>query len=215
MKRLPIFLVVIIVVLFLNGCHNSKKDNSLVILSDSIDTEEPSKVVGEADPFNQLRDTLIGKFDGIHLDTLIMEPSPPFEPLENDMDIYHTQKWHIYTKNGTVKEMKFDSYKAKMKIIAEGDLDGDGKDEWGFIPYYPTSNFVGYHVFKNKKGEWHKMIEPLEIWLPHIDISEFNTTPEDLVQPYERKGYLKVNYSEMNKMGTGFTIVDSIVKIIN
>ena len=215
MKGFPIFLAGIIVVLFLNGCHNSKKDNSLVILTDSIRTEEPSKVVGKADPFNQLRDTLIGKFDGIHLDTLIMEPSQPFEPLENDMDIYHTQKWHIYTKNGTVKEMKFDSYKAKMKIIAEGDLDGDGKDEWGFIPYYPTSNFVGYHVFKNKKGEWHEIIEPLEIWLPHIEADDFSITLEDLVQPSIRKGYLKVKFSKMNENATEFTVVDSIIKIIN
>lgn len=214
MKGLPTLLSGIILIFILSGCHHPKETTS-IILSGDLSPEEIVTIEEKTDPFIELRDTLIGKFDGIHMDTLIMEPSQPFESLENDMDIYHTQKWHIYTKNGTVNEMKFDSYKAKMKMIAEGDLDGDGKDEWGFIPYYPTSNFVGYHVFKNKKGEWHEMIVPLEIWLPHIDADEFNVSQEDLVQPSARKGYLKVKFSKMNENATEFTIVDSLVKIIN
>lgn len=117
-------------------------------------------------------------------------------------------------KKGTVNEMKFDSYKAKMKMIAERNLDGNGKDEWGFIPNYPTSNFRDYHVFKNKKGEWYEMIVLLETWLPHKDIDEFNISQADLVQPSERKGYLKVKHSEMNENNTEFTLVDSLVKII-
>ena len=82
----------------------------------------------------QYRETLIGKFDGLHINTLIAEPFGDRAKSIGPNDIYAGEfyNWRVYPKNGTVKELKIEDSTIGIKFVEEGDLDGDGQDEWGF-----------------------------------------------------------------------------------
>ncbi|RYZ24573.1 MAG: hypothetical protein EOO16_00270 [Chitinophagaceae bacterium] len=43
----------------------------------------------------------------------------------------------------------------------EGDLDGDGVDEIGFLPGWPTSACREYHVYGYRQGKWVEIVKPI------------------------------------------------------
>ena len=66
----------------------------------------------------QYRDTIIGKFDGKDIDTLIAEP------IDTAID-RSLWNWRIYGKNNTVDTLIL-SQRFTVRLIQEGDLDGNG-----------------------------------------------------------------------------------------
>lgn len=113
----------------------------------------------------QYRDTLIGKFNSIDIDTLICEP---LDSLDSDYKGFH-YKWRVFTKNGTVRPLTIDNQTIGIHFVTEEDLDRNGTDEWGYVTEWETSNWMNYHLFTNQNGEWQHMIEPIPIYTPHLD----------------------------------------------
>lgn len=166
------------------------------------------------------RDTLLGIFDGKNKDLLISEPIPesyvPIQKMNDDYyDIYSGwfYKWRVYTHKGTVQE-KIIENTVGISFVKEGDLDGDGKDEWGYICEWPTSNWMGYHIFKNYNGKWEYMIEPTDIWLGHIGDGDGEISPEQIIQKSNKKGFIKVKYSDVRNDGGDFLIIDTLIRVI-
>ena len=113
----------------------------------------------ESDNLAQYRDMLIGNFNGLQIDTLICEPMDSIN--SDDKEFYY--RWRVFTKNKTVKDLIFENITIGIHFVKEGDLDGNGTDEWGFVNEWPTSNLMGYHAFTNLNGEWQYIIEPTSI----------------------------------------------------
>lgn len=169
----------------------------------------------KSDPIAQYRDTLIGIFNGLQIDTLIAEPIDSLSSKSYDKDPYggNHYKWRVFTKNNTVKEMILECT-IGIHFINEGDLNGDGKIEWGFVTDWPTSNWMTYHAFTNNNGEWHYFFNPTNIWLPHIEKGRTDAiTPDDILQICENKDYVRVKFSDIRN--DEFCIVDTLVKISN
>lgn len=176
------------------------------LLSLSIFGYQDKNCTVESDPLSQYRDTLVGRFNGIDIDTLIAEPIG-----EEDDGWYF--KWRVFTKNGSVKDLILDKKTIGIHFVKEGDLDGNGTDEWGFVTEWPTSNWMCYHAFTNVNGEWQYIIEPTTIWLPHIDPQEnYTIKEEDILQPSKNKNFLKVKFSDMND-GEDFLIIDTLIQV--
>ncbi len=160
----------------------------------------------------QYRDTLIGKFDGRDIDTLICEP---MDSLNANYKGFH-YKWRVFTKNKTVKDLILKNKTIGIHFVYEGDLDGNGTDEWGYITEWETSNWMCYHAFTSINGEWRHIIAPTPIWLPHLypqDSLSYRITKEDILQPSENSGFLKVKFSDVRNDGEVFLLIDSLIQI--
>ena len=185
------------------ACNRSGDNNISLVYEDSL---------------AQYRDTLMGKFDGIHVDTLIAEPFGERAKSLDPKDIYAGwyYNWRIFSKNGTVEELKIENSTTGIKFIEEGDVDGDGKDEWGFVTEWPTSNWMAYKLYHNNNGKWELLIDPTSIWLPHIDPEDKNygaNSAEELIQKSDKKGYLKVKFSDVRNDGGDFLLIDTLIQI--
>lgn len=166
----------------------------------------------ESDPLSQYRDTLVGKFNGIDIDTLICEP---VDFLNSDFKGFH-YKWRVFTKNRTVKDLMLENKTIGIHFVKEGDLDGNGTEEWGYVTEWETSNWMCYHAFTNVHGEWQHIIEPTPIWLPHIDPQDslyYTIKKEDILQPSKTTDFLKVKFSDVRNDGEDFLIIDTLIQI--
>jgi lipoprotein len=163
MKHLPIFLIIGLILFCACGCRSkseSKESNNLA----------------------QYRDTLIRNFNGLEIDTLICEPMDSLNP--NYKGFHY--KWRVFTKNKTVKDLILENKTIGIHFVYEADLDGNGTDEWGYVTEWETSNWMCYHAFTNKRGKWEHIIEPTNIWLPHLDPQDsisYRISKEDILQP--------------------------------
>ena len=169
------------------------------------------------DPLAQYRDTLIGKFDGINVDTLIAEPigakTDAWDPDNFDSGWYYN--WRIFSKKGTVKDLVLENKTIGIKFVKEGDVDGDGKEEWGFLTEWPTSAWMVYRLYHNENGNWELLIEPTSIWLDHLEENDTfgYTTIQDVIQKSEKPGYLKIKFSEVRNEGEDFLLIDTLIQI--
>ena len=162
----------------------------------------------ESDPFSQYRDTLIGRFNGIDIDTLICEP---MDSTNSDYKGFH-YKWRVFTKNRTVKDLILENKTIGIHFVNEGDLDGNGTEEWGYVTEWATSNWMCYHAFINANGEWQHIIEPTPIYIPHLDPQD-GISKEDILQPSKTKNFLKVKFSDVRNNGEDFLIIDTLIQI--
>lgn len=170
------------------------------------------------DPLIQYRDTLVGKFDGLNVDTLIAEPIGAKNDTGDPDDIYSGwyYDWRVYTKRGTVDELKLENATVGIKFVKEGDVDGDGMDEWGYVTEWPTSNWMVYNLYHNGNGKWELLIEPTSIWLPHLDTEDQiygGFTEQDLIQKSDKSGFLKVKFSDVRNEGEDFLLIDTLIQI--
>lgn len=192
MKRLPLFGISLLM-LCAFGCgskHESKESDNLA----------------------QYRDTLIGNFNGLEIDTLICEPMDSLNP--NYKGFHY--KWRVFTKNKTVKDLILENKTIGIHFVYEGDLDGNGTDEWGYVTELETSNWMCYHAFTNKRGKWEHIIEPTNRWLPHLDPQDsisYRISKEDILQPSDDSGFLKVKFSDVRNNGEDFLIIDTMIML--
>lgn len=173
---------------------------------------EDKHQTADLDYLAQYRDSLIGRFNGIDIDTLICEPMDSLNP--NYKGFHY--KWRVFTKNKTVKELILENKTIGIHFVKEGDLDGNGTDEWGYVTEWETSNWMCYHAFTNKRGKWAHIIEPTPIWLPHIESDDslyYTIDKEDILQPSEDSGFLKVKFSDVRNNGEDFLIIDTLIQI--
>lgn len=115
MKVLPLALFILISVMScVNHAKETMEDRQSQICGPSIErlnsfsSDTSAYNPGEnVRPIKQLRDTLIGKFNGKTLDMLICEPIDTPSPSSDEYDPYGGQhyKWRVYTSKGTVKSL--------------------------------------------------------------------------------------------------------------
>ena len=125
-------------------------------------------------------------------------------------------KWRVFTKNKSVKDLILENKTIGIHFVYEGDLDGNGTEEWGYVPEWETSNWMRFHAFTNVNGEWQHIIEPTPIWLPHIDPQDslyYTIKKGDILQPSETTDFLKVKFSDVRNNGEDFLIIDTLIQI--
>lgn len=223
MRKILYFLLLFISFCSFFCCKKEPLKESSIEISDvpqnRIEIYENGEERSDTPSIALYRDTLIGIFDGKNKDLLISEPIPesyvPIQKMNDEhYDIYSGwfYKWKVYTQKGTVKEKIIDNT-IGITFVKEGDLDGDGKDEWGYMTEWPTSNWMGYYIFKNYNGKWKYMIEPTSIWLGHIGEEENEILPEEIIQRSKKKGFVQVKFSDIRNEGADFLIIDTLIRV--
>lgn len=190
MKYLPCFLICLLEASFAVGGYNQ------------------TTKARQTDPLAQYRDTLVGRFNGTDTDTLICEPIDSLSPSVDEYDIYggHHYKWRVYTTNNTVKDHIIGTT-IGIHFIKEGDLDGNGTEEWGFITEWPSSYWTDYRSFTCVNGEWQLLIEPTIIRSDHLIFEEEDggiITNDEIAQPTGKPGYVHIKYSTTDTEVTDF-----------
>ncbi len=196
MKSLPI-LTILCILLTALSCSQQK-------------TSQPPTV----DHLANYRDTIVGNFSGSQIDTLISEP---LDSISNPTFKGFHYSWRVYAKNGSVDELLIDNT-IRVKFVKEGDLDGDGADEWGYVTEWATSNWMMYKVFTYKNKHASFLYRPLPIYLPHLDPDDkdFMTTCKDsLASQSFSPGMVKVKFSDVRNDGIDFLVVDTVVPMLN
>lgn len=180
MKHLPFFLICMMLICAL-GCSKHLSE--------------------ESDPLEKYRDTIIGNFDGNNIDTLIAEP------IDTTVD-RSLWNWRIYGKNNTVDTVIL-SQRFNVRLIHEGDLDGNGTDEFGVRREAEAGTWDSYCVYTYDNGEWKYLIEPIWTYSDHFytDLNNGN----DVVESTNHPDLVRVRFSDIRN--DDFCIVDTLIRI--
>ncbi len=143
----------------------------------------------ESDPLAQYRDTLVGNFNGTEIDTLICE-------LADTLPISYRYK--IHSLNNTVLSLAIENANIPMRLVNEGDLDGNGTDEIGFIHYQNGAGCWGNYVVLTYQGGWKVLYSPYahSLWLGPTDMT-FDMV--DLVTKDYSIGFVKIRHFDCER----------------
>ncbi len=145
------------------------------------------------------QDTIVGNFTGKGIDTLFVEYVPPKH--------YGIDDPHFYIASTNKKIPKIEivgTIEAIPKLVNEGDLDGNGTCEVGYLPTWVTSQWRWYRIFTFHNGEWRYLING-----DYCETAEwFRHSGAEVAEPGPRKGTVLVHYG-VNLTGI---IKDTIVQ---
>lgn len=141
-------------------------------------------------------DTIIGDFDGKALDTLFVASQScgcvdfmNCKHAEND----ETVRYYIVSKSGRISSIRLMAASSQPpRIVNEGDLDGDGKCEVGYMPTWMTSQWRTYRVLTYDGREWRYLIDPNDESLSTSRIFRFSG--HDIVEKGEKEGTVRIRY---------------------
>jgi hypothetical protein len=138
------------------------------------------------------RDTIIGNFTGNGIDTIYVHREENYSK-NNEGD----QRISYYAKSNNpelpvIKLWGCDE--VSPKLVYEGDVDGNGKDEWGYLHTWMTSQWRVYRIYTLVDKEWRFVLDPTNELL-NTDLS-FRASGVDIVEKCGRKGYIKINYTD-------------------
>lgn len=149
------------------------------------------------------RDTLIGKFNGINIDTLIAEPIDTTK--ERAM-----WDWIIYSKQNSVDTLIL-TQRFSVKMIQEGDLDGNGTDEFGIRREVEQGTWDSYFIYSYNNGKWQYLINPIWTYSTHF-YKELNNG-NDVAERTDNPNIIKVRFSDVRNSDEDFLIVDTLIQI--
>lgn len=164
------------------------------------------------DHLAQYRDTIVGNFSGSQIDTLICEP---LDSISYPSYRGFHYRWRVFAKNKSVNDLVLGNT-IGIHFVKEGDLDGDGADEWGYVTEWETSNWMMYQVYTYTDKNPQLLYEPLPLWLFHIDpeSNSFVSAKTDIAAKSDRPGMVNVKFSDVRNDGEDFLLIDTIVPLL-
>lgn len=216
MKLLPSFIIFCLCMTFIVSCSNNNSDEDEIcedIIAVDVDEEYPDlEAIPEEwyalPPFmnhvlgHDERDTIVGNFTGKGMDTLYIVMR---EVTGDDDDLGLGVKFYAVSNNKHIPEIElFGDPADPPKIVFEGDVDGDGRDEWGYLHTWMMSQYRLYHVYnynpQNKK--WRHLFYDTYPESQFLETSEsFRSMGYDIVEKGPRPGLIKINYMTRVMLG--------------
>ena len=201
-------------------------DNSIIIgsrllISASYDTLYINSVKGHEE-----RDTIMGNFTGKGIDTLYVERVVECEcALNKDYDegkhfAHETDdelvKYYLTSTNPSLGKVELFGYAMLApRLVNEGDLDGNGTCEVGYLPVWRLSQWRIYHLFTFKDGKWKYLIDPeADVKDENGGQSLFETgyflrgSGYEIATPSGKKGLVRIKYQTQ---GVNSLIKDTLV----
>ncbi len=165
------------------------------------------------DHLAQYRDTIVGNFCGSQIDTLICEP---LDSISDPSYRGFHYRWRVFAKNKSVNDLLLGNT-IGIHFVKEGDLDGDGADEWGYVTEWETSNWMMYQVYTYEDKKPQLLYEPLPIYLFHIEpeSDSFVSAKTDIAAKSNHPGMVNVKFSDVRNDGEDFLLIDTIVPMLN
>ena len=194
---------------------------SRLLISQSNDTLYINSVKGHEE-----KDAIIGNFTGRGMDTLYVERVVDCKcNLEKDYNeeehFAHEKddelvKYYLTSTNLALGQVELFGYASLApQLVNEGDLDGNGNCEVGYLPVWRLSQWRIYHLFTFKNGEWRYLIDPdAEVKDENGGESLFETgyllrgSGCEIATPSGKKGLVRIKYQTQ---GINSLIKDTLV----
>lgn len=148
------------------------------------------------------RDTIWGRFTGRGIDTLYVEA----RKVQTD-DTTSNVEYYAVSSRKTIPEVKLHAAAhRKPMLVFEGDLDGNGIDEWGYLNTGVSSQWRTYRVFTWHKKQWRYLVKN-----DRLETAEwFRCSGNEILEKGGKKGYVKINYG-IGNIDDG-KVLDTVVK---
>ena len=209
---------------FKNNSHKTDVDSTLVNRKDieiygsrMIRNKEGDVYYINSVKGHDEQDTIIGNFTGQGIDTLYVETVGLDECFESSsVDCDTIVKYYMASSNPNLGKVELLGYYGLApKLVNEGDLDGNGTCEVGYLPVWRLSQWRIYHLFTYHNGKWANLIDPdfeIKDSLGTDFILEtgylIRGSGKEIAEPSGRKGWIKINYQTQ---GVGQSIKDTLV----
>ena len=191
------------------------------IISPSKDTLFINSVKGHDE-----KDTIIGNFTGNGIDTLFVKRIVDCKcsldknynqekHLSHELDD-ELVKYYMVSTNPSLGQMELFGYATlSPRLVNEGDLDGNGTCDVGYLPVWRLSQWRIYHLFTFKNGKWKYLINP-NAAIKEKSSGDFlfetgyliRGSGKEIATPSGRKGFVRIKYQ---KQGVNALIKDTLV----
>jgi len=180
---------------------------------------------------------LIGNFTGMGIDTLHVIPAETnayaryltltaqLENAGSETSEWERQEWQdeldglydmlydfeIVSSDPSVSAIPFKngSFRSFPKLVAEGDLDGDGLDEVGCLREQDAGAEQAYRIYTWRNGQWRFLVPTLsaagQMYPPGFDIA----------QPTGKRGKVRVFYPDYSEPGSCAANVRGKARVIS
>lgn len=145
------------------------------------------------------RDTIVGNFSGHGIDTIYVVTELASENSE-------VRRYWAVCSNLKIPKLELWGHKwFQPKLVFEGDLDGNGTDEWGYLHTWLNSQWRTYRVYTLVGKEWRFLTNDFEL----LETPEyFRASGYEVIEPGPDKGTVKIHYGSF---GAKCEIIDTIV----
>lgn len=159
------------------------------------------------------RDTIVGNFTGLGIDTLYVVKN--FTRTSDVEESLKNITFYARSNNPDIPDVELDGYwECDPQLVYEGDVDGDLKDEWGYLPTWMMSQWRYYHVFNydSQKKCWRYLYYDGDFGdLNLLDTSEFiRSCNVDIVEKGPVAGSIMIHFMRISQP-MGDLIRDTIV----
>ena len=205
-------LVALFIGFVISSCSKNEgrnKDNE----SDSIALEENYDDFGLPEYLNSVKghkeeEMIVGNFTGHRLDTIYLVE----EEIDSIHDMYDRYKFYAKSNNPELPTIElFGCGYASPMLVYEGDVDGDGKDEWGYLHTWLNSQWRYYRIYNydTKTKKWRFLYSGDLLSTPEI----LRGSGLEIVEKGPQKGLIKINYYDWQE-GIRDTVVKPTYTII-
>lgn len=159
-----------------------------------LNQEEIIETYGNSVKGHAEKDTIVGNFSGNSIDTLYVS-------IKIDMNAEREDRVKYFTESNNPALPTIELYgclEIQPKLVYEGDVDGDGKDEWGYLHTWENSQWRYYRIYNydNSRKEWRFLYYDAGCeGLSLLDTPEYvRSSGVDIVEKGPAPGLIKINY---------------------
>lgn len=194
----------------LGGCQKPFAGNTRKCIDCGYPVKEPKKRECADDIWREIntivahneRDTIVGNFTGNGIDTLFVEAVA-----STSENADYPVTFYLSSTNLNIPQIElYGCTEAPPKLVNEGDLDGNGTCEVGYLHTWTTSQWRYYRIFTLVGNEWRNLVDG-----DYLDTPEwFRNSGVEIAEPGEQSGIILIHYAY-----DGYDeAVDSIVKVV-
>lgn len=141
--------------------------------------------INTVDAHNE-KDTIIGNFTGTSIDTLYVD-----EVVGHNDEKYKLTEFFLRSTNIKIPSIELYGYAdVPPKLVNEGDLDGNGTSEVGYLHTWMNSQWRYYRILTLVNNEWRYLIDG-----DFLDTPEwFRHTGVEIAEPGKKKGTVLIHH---------------------
>ena len=131
-------------------------------------------------------DTIVGNFTGNGLDTLYVT-----KVVDPSLDRYKATAFYMKSKNPKIPKLELVGIPdAHPKLVNEGDLDGNGTTEVGYLRTWNLGQWRKYDILTLVNYEWRNLIDGEYLSTPQL----FRDSGVEIAEPGKKNGTILVHH---------------------
>lgn len=187
---LLLFIVIVVVKSFKNVLRNNEsqesgKNQDLNLITTLREEEYFMQAINTIEAHDE-RDTIVGNFTGGGIDTLYVETI-----VDKNLDRYMATMYYMTSTNHQIPRIEIHGFPgAPPKLVNEGDLDGNGTTDVGYLHTWMNSQWRYYRILTLVKNEWRNLVDG-----DYLDTPQwFRDSGVEVAEPGPKKGTILIHH---------------------